>query len=68
MKTSLKISYDMNLDQLAELMGGASKEEAIEMRIILILSYYNGMTTADVPDNRWFDFCDRAVKNVTWIQ
>ena len=67
MKTSLIISADMDLAQLAEQMGGyggtrATEAEAYEMRRILFASAYRGLSTDDVSDNHWEHMLEMAVE------
>ena len=62
MNTSLIISETMNLDELADRMGGATAAEAHQMRFVLICSGYDGKTTDDVPYAAWVTMLDEAVE------
>ena len=55
----MKISANMNLDQLAERMGGATDAEAEHMRALLDdLGVYSN--TEDVPGDEWVKLCEEA--------
>lgn len=62
MGESLIISKTMDLNELADRMGGATINESYYMRSILCRSAYHGLTTADVLDRDWHYMCDQAVK------
>lgn len=55
----LKIEPTMNLQFLAERMGGATTAEAYEMMRLLNFDWY-GITTDDVPDAAWRRMIDEA--------
>lgn len=62
MNTSLTISETMNLDELSDRMGGATADEAHQMRFVLICSGYAGKTTDDVLETDWLSMLDEAVE------
>lgn len=58
----MNINRNMDVVELATLMGGATVEEAFEMRSLLCRSGYHGLTTYDVLDEDWRHMCDKAVE------
>lgn len=62
MNASLTISETMNLNDLADRMGGATADEAHHMRFVLICSGYDGRTTDDVSETDWLLMVDEAVE------
>lgn len=62
MNTSLIISETMNLNELADRMGGATADEALTMRWILCDNYTIGARIQDIPENDWLHMIDTAVK------
>ena len=62
MNTSLIISESMNLNELADRMGGATAAEAHQMRFVLVCSGYDGKTTEDVSYADWLTMLDEAVE------
>lgn len=62
MNASLTISETMNLDDLADRMGGATADEAHSMRFVLIYSGYDGKTTDDVSETDWLSMIDESVR------
>lgn len=62
MGESLIISDTMNLGELADRMGGATADEAHQMRFILVCSGYDGKKTSDVPDADWLIMVNEAVE------
>lgn len=58
----MNISLVMSLTELATLMGGATQDEAEQMRHMLCRSAYHGLTTADVLDSDWLHMLDKAVE------
>ena len=62
MNTALIISETMNLGELADRMGGATQDEAHQMRFVLVCSGYDGKTTDDVPEADWLTMLDEAVE------
>lgn len=58
----MNISNRMDIVELACVMGGATDDEAYEMRSLLCRSAYNGLTTYHVPDDHWRRMCDEAVE------
>lgn len=59
-QTSLTISETMNLSALADCMGGATADEAHQMRALLVCCGWEGKTTRDVPDPEWLALLDEA--------
>ena len=50
----MKISANMDLDRLAELMGDcATAEDALDMREFLV-DRHDGCDTGDIADSEWF--------------
>lgn len=62
MGESLIISETMDLNELADRMGGGTADEAHQMRFILVCSGYDGKKTSDVPDADWLTMVDAAVE------
>lgn len=62
MNTALIISETMNLNDLADRMGGATLEQAHQMRFVLVCSGYDGKCTSEVPDADWLTMLDEAVE------
>lgn len=62
MNASLIISETMNLNELADRMGGATRDEAMRMRWILCNDGYDGKDTDDVPYAEWLTMLDEAVE------
>jgi hypothetical protein len=60
MKTSLKIEPSMNLQSLAERMGGATEAEAYAMAELLMWDWF-GKYCDDVPDATWLRMIDESV-------
>lgn len=62
MGESLIISETMNLGELADRMGGATRDEAMRMRWVLCNNGFTGKTTTEVPEADWLIMCDKAVE------
>lgn len=62
MNTSLIISETMNLGELSDRMGGATRDEARRMRFALINNGYDGKCTSEVPDADWLTMLDESVE------
>lgn len=56
----MKISCNMNLNDLAEHMGNAASElEAVAMRDLLV-EQYDGQDICDVPETEWLLMLDQV--------
>lgn len=56
------ITWEMDLDHLAERMGGANVAEAKQMRRILCEDGWQHKDTADVPENTWLEMLESSVR------
>jgi hypothetical protein len=62
----MKITTNMNLEQLAERMSRdveVSADVAAAMRDLLIEHGYDGQDTSDIPESEWLAMIDIAVAN-----
>lgn len=62
----MKITANMNLEQLAERMSRDVEVEvsvASAMRALLIERGYDGQDTSDIPEGEWLAMIDIAVAN-----
>ena len=62
----MKITTNMNLEQLAERMSRdveVSADVAAAMRDLLIEHGYDGQDTSDIPESEWMAMIDIAVAN-----
>ena len=62
MNTSLIISETMNLNDLADRMGGATADEAHQMRFVLVCSGWDGKTIDEVSESEWLSMINEAVE------
>ena len=59
----MKISETMDLNELAERVGGCTVSEYREFLVTLrdaLVDEFDGMDTADVPEARWLHLIDTA--------
>lgn len=55
----MKISFFMNLSELAQHMGDATEDDARNMRRLLVARGFEN--TEDVPDNIWMQLLEMSV-------